>query len=157
MCQRGRNQCLRDSKYRGPVLCGAIALVVCIGCGKTGDKYDRLPFTGTVTLDGQPLAAGYVIFEPKSGQPTQSGGMISEGKFDVPKKSGAVAGTYSVAVFSGADAPSGKFAPGTPEAEAATKKVVGERVPRKYNIDSILTVEIAADKENVFPFELSTK
>jgi hypothetical protein len=157
MWQCGQNRRRRDSKYRGAVVCGAVWLVVCGGCEKRGDKYARLPFSGTVTLDGKPLLSGYVIFEPKSGQPTQSGGMISGGKFDVPQKSGAVAGKYSVAIFSGAESSPGKADAGTPEAEAAAKRIRGEQVPRKYNIDSILTVEISPGKDNTFPFELSTR
>ena len=156
MWQCGRSRHERYSKYRRLLLC-SIALAAIVGCSGGGDKYDRLPFSGTVTLDGQPLASGYVIFEPKSGQPTQSGGMISGGKFDVPKKSGAVAGKYSVAIFSGAESSTGKAEAGTPEAELAAKKNTGERVPRKYNIDSILMVEIEAGKDNVFPFDLTTK
>ena len=146
----------RYSKYRRQILCW-IALLAFSGCSGGGDKYDRLPFSGTVTLDGQPLASGYIIFVPKSGQPTQSTGMINGGKFEVPKKAGTVTGKYSVAIFSGADSSTGNAAAGTPEAEAAAKKNKGERVPRKYNVDSILTVEIEPGKDNVFPFELSTK
>ncbi len=143
-------------KYRCLLFC-LIALVVVGGCGRGGDKYDRLPFSGTVTLDGQPLASGYIVFEPKSGQPTQSGGMISGGKFDVPRKSGAVAGKYSVAIFSGVDSSTSNVEPGTLEAEMAALKGKGERVPRKYNIDSILTVEVESGKDNVFPFDLTNK
>ncbi len=137
----------------------ATALVAIVGCSGGGDKYDRLPFSGTVTLDGQPLASGYVIFVPKSGQPTQSTAMIKGGKFEVPKNAGTVAGKYTVAIFAGVGAPAGKAEPGTPEAEAemAAQKNKGERVPRKYNVDSTLTVEIEPGKENVFPFDLTTK
>jgi len=146
----------RYSKYRTLLLC-SIALAAIAGCSGGGDKYDRLPFSGTVTLDGKPLASGYVIFMPKSGQPTQSTGMISGGKFEVPKKAGTVAGKYAVAIFSGAESSTGNAAAGTPEAELAAKKNKGERVPRKYNIDSILIVEIEPGKENIFPFDLTTK
>lgn len=159
MGSSGSVQGERYSKYRSLLLCliCSIPPVVSAGCGGGGDKYDRLPFSGTVTLNGQPLASGYVIFVPKSGQPTQSSGVISGGKFDVPRKSGVVAGKYSVAIFSGADAPAGAGAAGTPEAEAASKKNAGERVPRKYNVDSILMVEIEPGTENAFPFDLTTK
>jgi hypothetical protein len=152
----GRVRGERNSKFRTLLLCW-IALTVIAGCRGGEDKYDRLPFSGTVTLDGKPLASGYVIFMPKDGQPTQSTGMISEGKFEVTKKAGTVAGKYAVAIFSGAESSTGNAAAGTPEAELAAKKNTRERVPRKYNIDSILTVEIERDKENVFRFDLTTK
>ena len=148
----------RYSKYCSLLLC-SIALAAITGCGGGGDKYDRLPFSGTVTLDGQPLASGYVMFVPKSGQPTQSTAMITGGKFEVPKKAGTVAGKYSVAIFAGAASSTGRAEPGTPEAEAemAAKKNKGDRVPRKYNIDTTLTIEIEPGKDNVFPFDLTTK
>ena len=152
----GRVRGERYFKYRSPILC-SIALAAIAGCNGGGDKYDRLPFSGTVTLDGLPLESGYVIFMPKSGQPTQSTGIISGGKFEVPKKAGTVAGKYAVAIFSGAESSMGNAAAGTPEAELAAKKNTRERVPRKYNIDSILTVEIERGKENVFRFDLTTK
>jgi hypothetical protein len=131
------------------------AVAALAGCGGA-DVYDRLPISGQVTLDGKPLQDGYVVFEPKAGQPTQSGGMIQGGKFDVPREDGAVAGLYSVGIFSGATAPTGVEV-ATPEAEKASRRGRGEIVPRRYNIDSILTSEIKAEGPNVFQYELSTK
>lgn len=127
------------------------------GCGGPKNKHGRLPFSGTVTLDGQPLMGGLIVFEPKSGQPTQSGGMISNGAFDVPEAAGAAPGMYSVAIYSGAEPPTGNFQPGTPEYEAAARQAPGERVPRKFNIDTTLTREVKAGEENKFTFELTTK
>jgi hypothetical protein len=152
-----RGQCVDvRAKYRRSTI-GLALLVLLCGCGGPRDNYDRLPISGTVKLDGQPLAEGYLIFEPKSGQPTQSGGMIYRGKFDVPAESGPVVGTYSVAIFSGAEASSVNVTPGTPEAELAAKKVPGERVPRKYNIDTTLTVDVKPGEKNTYDFDLSTK
>jgi hypothetical protein len=133
-----------------------VALVVS-GCGGASDPYARVPISGIVKLDGEPLANGYFVFEPMSGQPTQSGGMIHNGVFEVAKQHGPVPGKYSVQIFSGADPlPSGP-APGTPEAEAAAKKSRGERVPSKYNIQTTLQREVTAVGENKFDFDLSTK
>ncbi len=141
------------------VLCAlmVIGLATCLGCGRSGDQYPRVPISGTVRLDGEPLLGGYLIFEPKDNQPTQSGGMIKDGKFNVPREAGPVPGLYSVAVFSGAEAAESNTGAGTPEGETAAKKFRGERVPRKYNIDTTLTKEVKADAENVFEFDLSTK
>jgi hypothetical protein len=134
-----------------------ISLLACAGCGKSGDKYPRVLISGTVKLDGQPLMKGYFIFEPKENQPTQSGGMIRDGKFDVPRESGPIPGKYSVAIFSGIDEPSGGAEPGTPEGDAATKKIRGERVPKKFNINTTLIREVVADGRNEFDFDLSSK
>ena len=102
-------------------------LLACAGCGKSGDQYPRVPISGAVKLDGQPLMKGYFTFEPMEKQPTQSGGMIRDGKFDVRRKAGPVPGKYSVAIFSGIDAPAEGVQPGTPEGDAASKKIRGEQ------------------------------
>ena len=135
----------------------ALAVLACMGCGEPKNKHGRLPFSGTVTLDGQPLAGGYLIFEPKAGQPTQSGGMIHEGKFEVATDAGAAPGLYSVAIFSGADPPPNNHAPGTPEYESASMRTRGEQVPTKYNADTTLTAEVKSGEENVFTFDLLSK
>jgi hypothetical protein len=132
--------------------------LIALGCGGQKNKHGRLPISGTVALDGQPLKNGYVVFEPKSGQPTQSGGMIYGGKFEVPAVDGAVPGMYSVAIYSEDDsAPNTKFQPGTPEYEAAAKKAPKKQLPAKYNVNSELTAEVTAEGENFFPFNLSSK
>jgi hypothetical protein len=135
----------------------SLVCIVLAGCGGR-DNRGRLPISGTVKLDGRPMTTGYIIFEPKSGQTMQSGGMIQpNGTFEVPAENGAAAGTYSVAIFSGAVKPVNNFEPGTPEYEAASMRQPGEQVPAKYNVDSILTVEVKPDDKNEFKFDLSTK
>ena len=55
--------------HRWPFHCGVrgqgITLLVCLtaGCGAT-DSLSRQAISGTVTLDGQPLAGGAILFEP---------------------------------------------------------------------------------------------
>ena len=142
-------------------MCWVVALVVlCIGCGGSRNPQGRMPFSGTVTLDGQPLEGGYLVLEPRAGQKTQSGGMIHGGKFEVPENKGAAPGLYAVAIYSGDSAkPPGNVAPGTPEYEVAMKKVKtrGEQVPTKYNTKTTLTAEVKLDGENEFAFDLTTK
>ena len=154
LLSRVRSKC---DVWRAQVPCLLATMLMTVGCGGSNDPYARVPISGAVKLDGQPLMKGYLIFEPKNGQPTQSGGMIQNGAFDVPIEKGPVPGSYSVAIFSGADDPAGGAAPGTPEGERALKKVRGERVPRKFNIDTTLIREVTVDGENVFDFDLSTK
>src|SRR6516165_2617663 len=75
-------------------------LIACAGCGAAGDGLPRQPIWGTVTLDGQPLAKGFITFTPAAGQATQSGGVITGGKFSVPREQGPVPGKYSVSISS---------------------------------------------------------
>jgi hypothetical protein len=135
----------------------SLVLLTSVGCGGSNDPYARVPISGTVKLDGEPLMRGYLVFEPKSGEPTQSGGMIQDGSFDVPIEKGPVPGTYSVAIFSGADDPATSGPGGTPDGSVPAGKLRGERVPRKFNIESTLVREVTADGENKFDFDLSSK
>lgn len=136
------------------LLCAVLA-----GCGGASDGQDRQPFSGTVTVNGQPLKGGYLVFEPKEGQTTQSGGMIADGKFDVPERHGAIPGIYSVAIFSEGMAPTTDAEPGTPEYEAAMSKAIAAQpvIPEKYNVKTELTAEVVRGEANVFEFNLNTK
>ena len=142
-----------------PHLAIAAMIVAVVGCGAGGASGSREPISGTVTVDGQPLDRGYLVFEPKSGQPTQSGGMISAGTFSVPAEKGADPGTYSVAIFAEAKPPATTAEPGTPEYEQAMAASQGDQIaiPEKYNVKTELTAEVKAGGENTFTFDLSTK
>jgi hypothetical protein len=54
-----------------------------VGCG-SGDS--RLPLTGTVTFNGQPLVFGEVVFRPEKGP--EGSATIRDGKFDTALESG---------------------------------------------------------------------
>jgi hypothetical protein len=81
-------------------------LIVAAGCSKA--PYDTAAVQGTVTLDGQPLSKGKVMFAPvaasgsaKVGKPG-FGQVNAEGRFIVStygKEDGAVVGTHWVTVI----------------------------------------------------------
>ncbi|SFI29844.1 hypothetical protein [Planctomicrobium piriforme] len=131
----------------------------------TWDPYPRLPLTGTVTLDGVPMADGYVFFEPKENQPTHSGGLVRGGKFDVPRAEGVVPGLYSVAIIAASDLMAPPNSPGTvmspisPTTAIETSTVStadAERVviPLRYNKETVLRAQVKAGLPNHFQFEL---
>src|SRR5262245_38254316 len=70
--------------------------VLLAGCTTTtGPKTE--PVTGTVTLDGKPLAGAQVVFQPKSGGQAASGTTDAQGKFTLTTfnaKDGAAVGSY---------------------------------------------------------------
>jgi hypothetical protein len=153
----GRHQSRASHVLRwGAVAAIAIALM---GCSGKGDGRARQAISGTVTVDGDPLKGGYLVFEPLAGQATQSGGMIADGQFNVPEKHGAVPGAYSVAIFAEGVAPSTAAEPGTPEYERAiaaskTKQIV---IPERYNVKTQLTADVQLGEKNYFEFSLTTK
>lgn len=156
MTDSKHNRFLLDWQFAfSAALCSAL-----VGCGAEKDGRVRQPISGAVTVDGQPLKGGYLVFEPQGAQTTQSGGMIVEGKFDVPEQHGPEPGTYSVAIFAEGAPPTTTTAqPGTPEYEAAMAKAKSSQIviPDKYNVKTELTAEVTPGAANVFTFDLKLK
>ena len=135
-------------------MCLIFVFATSVGCSER--PLLRMPIRGTVTLDGKPLAAGDIVFEPKGGSPTRSGGLIQAGKFDVPVGDGPAPGIYAVAIFGGPVDPeaAAKF---TGDAVRVTDPIyqkIREVVPNKYNIQTTLEVEVLAQGDNEFHFDL---
>jgi hypothetical protein len=121
------------------------------GCGSNGDL---LPVSGTVTLDGQPLKAGSVQFQPDASRNKSQdipAGKIVDGKYEMSTrgKKGAPPGWYKVVVradqFSGDNAPKRGGTVEAPKslislkyANAATtplsKEVVANPAPDAYDL-----------------------
>lgn len=145
----------------------AIALIVVAiaGCGKSSPKLH--PATGTVTLDGKPLADATVSFVPAAGAPSD-GKTDSAGKYTIMTNGlpGMPAGACKVAVSkftSAGEMPS--MAPSPDDMKKMyEKKKKGEvekgEVPAKYGRadTSGLSADVTSDAaKNVFNFELTTK
>jgi hypothetical protein len=126
----------------------AIALVCSIGCG--GDGLARAPITGSVTIGGQPLVSGRILFMPlaPSQGPTVSAPII-DGAYTLARKEGPVTGTNRVEVE--ADLHLG-FAI---DDEAAFAQCGGRPlppnpIPPEFNRQSQLTVEVKSGEDNTF-------
>jgi hypothetical protein len=130
---------------------GLALSIACAGCGG-GDELPRQAVSGTVTLDGQPLAQGVIQFRPSSSQePVPAGAEIKDGTFTIPRDQGPTPGNYRVFINS-----SGETKPLTP-AETSGEKMPGimpDLIPAKYNSKSTLTAKVEADKTNTFDFPL---
>jgi hypothetical protein len=136
----------------------ALLLIVVVvtpvgGCGAADDGLGRRAVSGMVTLDGQPLAAGSIQFEPQSGNTgtiVSGGGVIQSGHYAIPRDKGLRPGTYKVAISSSGEAAgAGAF---EPPGERTPPPV--EKVPKKYNVATTLSAEVKADSPNVFNFDL---
>ena len=128
------------------------AFLVLSGCGKA--KPQRLAVSGRVTVDGQPLEIGSILFQPE-GRGPKSGGMIQGGVFSIAASTGPQAGEYVV----GIQAP--KLSPGTvlPTEESARFEVLTrneERLPARYNARSTLRASVTESGPNIFDFDLQT-
>lgn len=85
---------MRNRRAKLPIaLC--VLVVAIVGCG--GPK--RVPLHGKVTLNGQPVPQGFLLFMPT--QETQGpvgNATIQAGEYRVEKENGVVPGTYKVSV-----------------------------------------------------------
>ncbi len=134
------------------VLCW-FGVVLLAGCG--GDGSGRVPLSGTVAVDGQPLERGEIAFVPQSGTAGPTiGTAIERGGFSVSRAEGPTPGTYRVEIR--ATRPTGRKIPD--EFRPPPDNLVDEIeqfIPRRYNVDSELTVQVDSKPEPL-TFDLRT-
>jgi hypothetical protein len=128
------------------IVCAWLVLALFVaGCGGGGPDLGQV--TGTVTLDGTPLADAEVQFQPSEGAPsngTTDGSGHYELKFTRDKK-GALLGTHTVQIFASTYA----------EDEDGNEFELPQKVPARYNTESELTRNVEAGN-NTFDFSLTT-
>ncbi len=118
-----------------------LAALTTIGCGKSGPV--RSDVTGSVTLDGQPLEEGEVLFIPADGVGPSDACPIIDGEFNGEVTPG------SKRVEINATKDTGKAAPdGLPDYQ--------NLVPAQYNRESKLTAEIGESDGSPMTFELKS-
>ncbi|BBO31236.1 hypothetical protein [Lacipirellula parvula] len=134
------------------VACLVIALVVAAGCGP---KTDRLPISGTVTLDGAPLDSGSIRFNSRPGEKLQSAGaMIHDGAYEIPAEQGLLPGIYIVEMSS----PDTKAPPIMVGGDDGSPKfpVAPDRIPPEFNSGGGKTIELSRDGDAKFNFEVTS-
>jgi hypothetical protein len=136
-------------------VCAALGLAV--GCTGSGDDLPREAVSGSVTLDGQPLANGSISFMPPvaGGTATSGGSTIMNGKFSFSRETGLVPGTYNVAIH--ASERSARTRPAHVGAAPKASELPKELIPVKFNANTELKTEITKGGGNVLTFTLQTK
>jgi hypothetical protein len=119
------------------------------------DPLGRHAVSGTVKVDGAPLASGDISFQPVDGQATSGGAIITNGDYAVPQAGGLAAGKYQVEIHAPVPGTGGQAdesaLPGDPPAPPR------EMLPREWNTESTQTIEVRAQGPFVFNFDVSTK
>jgi hypothetical protein len=105
--------------------------------------------TGTVTVDGEPVAAGSITFFPADGQAPTAGTQITDGKYTAKVPIGVMKVSISYPKVAGTK----KLYP-TPDSPVGT--LWKEGLPAKYNEQSELTFEVKPGK-NTKDWELAGK
>lgn len=95
-----------------PLAALVITLVTMAGCGPSYPE--TAPVTGKVTLDGQPLSTGKIVFYPKEGRPAM--GQIEPD------------GTYTLTTFEEGDG----ALPGEHKVTIKATEVVGGQMPKSF-------------------------
>jgi hypothetical protein len=107
-----------------------LCLSMLTGCGD--DRPSRVPVSGKVTIDGQPVTSGSVSFQPQLGR--VAGGQLDEqGRFTLTtfdKGDGCVPGKHAVTVHS---------------TEQLNGNTIRWNVPKKYKNKSTSGLEVTVD------------
>jgi hypothetical protein len=143
---------LPTSTTRFSLACLLLACGVLLSAGCSDTR--RQPIGGAVTLDGQPLAKGYIRLLPSEGTagPT-AGATIENGRFSIDAAKSTFVGSFRVEIV--ATRPSNRTAI---DPETGQKISVPEQyLPARYNTDSQLTADIADNRPNQLEFALVSK
>ncbi len=121
----------------------SLLLLLCAGCGTNGPKTYEV--TGTVAFDGQPVAAGEIIFRSPEGDQKSWAGKITDGRYQLR----STAGNKRVEITA------------VPEIRSTSNSASGEpefvrptTIPAKYNKQSTLSAEVKPNGSNTFGFDL---
>lgn len=113
--------------------CGLVLLGVAAIVGCNDPQFERVPVSGQVLVDGEPLSYGYVRFYPAGAR--ASGGRLDEqGRFVLTSKKkgdGVVLGTHPVSVSAG---------------EALTEYTIKWHAPKMYNTPQTSGLEFTIDE-----------
>ncbi len=142
------------SRFFTAWLCGA---AVCVtlglsGCGSS-DGYSLVPVSGTITLDGQPLAGASISFQPAGGGsigPSSGAVTDASGKYELKtseadSRAGAVVGSHQVRITGITDT--------RDPSDDTVKPAAKDPVPQRYR-DPGLTFEVPAGGSDSANFEL---
>ena len=142
-----------------------ILLSLHLGCGDGNDP--RMPVSGIVTLDGQPLADAKVTLMPKDNRRVANAMTDESGRFESATTftpgDGALIGEHYVAITPKVPPPmpgEEVFSPGSPAPGPGAKpEEYIAPIPAKYGKPkkSGLDVEVARGSDNDFTFELQSK
>ena len=132
-----------------------IMISVGLWTGCNNNSAGRYAITGTVNLDGSPLAKGMISFQPLENGRTSSGAVIEGGKFAIPAEHGLPVGKYRVEVHAAA----GGAAPAVDStAPPGSGPPPGKSIiPPDWSDASKQTMEVKKEGPFNFAFEIATK
>jgi len=129
----------------------ALLAATAIGCADRSGL-DKVPISGEVTLDGQPIPNGEILFYPAEGtKGSVSGGAIKDGKYVADGRGGVPLGKHHVEIR--AYRASTKVLKGEVALEGGPAE---QYLPKKYNVESELQADVD-DSTTEINFQLQSK
>jgi len=129
-------------------------LLVCSGCGSG----NRLPLSGTVTLDGKPLSYGLIHFEPNASDQLSASTVIEQGAYKFEGGNGLAPGKYKVSIRSTPPPQdTTDMDPDKMMEMAAKARPFKDPVLSKYNKKTELSAEITAGGPATLDFKVTSK
>ena len=126
------------------MLMGASWAVLLGGCGQQSGL-QKVPLTGGVTFDGDPIPNGEVLFYPIEGtQGSVSGGPIKDGRYFAQGRGGVPLGVHRVEIRA-FRAPTKAYT----GAVAVEGGPAEQYLPPKFNIDSSLRAEVESSTSTI--------
>lgn len=149
---------LTRNRTCGPLLTISLFATL-VGCGSDA-SLSRSAVSGTVTLDGVPLAIGTICFVPIGETPGPKTSLrIEDGTFAATQKHGPVKGRHRIEIES---TDTGGLQMDDEHAierlkSQGKRRITVVQVPPWYNQSSQLEVSVMSEQSNSFAFELATK
>ena len=141
---------MKLSRYLRQTLAAAVlvfAAVAPLGCGRGGPGGARYAVEGTVTLNGNPVDGGKILFLPSDQGSVKAHGDIVAGKFALDTTNGPNAGKYRIEIVWYKK--TGKKVTNDASVIDETQQVV----PANYNVTSTTYIEIKPEK-NTHAFDM---
>jgi hypothetical protein len=123
-----------------------------VGCNQAPGGAKRAKVEGKVTVNGQPVANGFVRFMALDPDGMNASAIIKDGHYSVEEKSGPTKGKYRVEF----NVPSAqkKMVPND-DVPGQFREEAPETIPAKYNTKSTIVQAIEPEKPQVLDFSLT--
>ena len=146
----------RQTKRLLPVARATAVLLVAAGltgCGQDGPT--RVAVSGTVTIAGQPLQDGFITFVPtERTKGPKASGPVAAGRFEMDRSAGPVVGDMRIEITEKQEFGFALDDVEAFDAQAPPGDLPRNRIPPRFNSESILVRTTTLEGPNEFEFEL---
>jgi hypothetical protein len=135
----------------------ALLTVLAAGCGAAEEPLSRVPVTGDVTLNGQPLKSGVILFVPDQATAGPAAmAVITDGKYELSETEGPIFGHHRVEIeaTSFLDFELDDEQAYAAYATAGGAPIANNPIPANYNRQSTLSAEVTSEDGHEFDYDL---